>query len=78
MSLKDLNNVLVTVPTLEYHNKNWSWTDMLMEVKRDYKNAIVHQVGQASRPDRTHLLAGISVLLALWHTTLLREITSSL
>ena len=34
----------MTVPTLEYHNNNWTWTDMLMEVKKDYKNAIVHQV----------------------------------
>ena len=44
MSYKDLQNVLVTVPTLEYHNRNWTWTDMLMEVKKDYKNAIIHQV----------------------------------
>ena len=53
MSLKDLNDVLVTMPTLEYHNKNWSWTDMLMEVKRDYKNAIVHQVS-ISKPLYQH------------------------
>ena len=32
------------MPTLEYHNENWTWTDMLMEVKKDYKNAIIHQV----------------------------------
>ena len=44
MSFKDLQRQLVTVQTLEYHNKNWTWTNMLMEVKKDYKNAIVHQV----------------------------------
>ncbi len=44
VSIKDLQKVLVTVPTLEYHNQNWTWTDMLLEVKRDYKNAIIHQV----------------------------------
>ena len=43
MSFKDLQNQRVTVPTLEYHNRNWTWTDMLMEVKRDYKIAIVGQ-----------------------------------
>lgn len=43
-SYKDLQNQVMTMPTLEYHNKNWTWTDMLMEVKKDYKNAIIHQV----------------------------------
>ncbi len=43
MSYKDLQNQRVTVPTLEYHNRNWTWTDMLMEVKKDYRNAIVQQ-----------------------------------
>ena len=43
MSFKDLQNQRVIVPTLEYHNKNWTWTDMLMELKKDYKSAIVQQ-----------------------------------
>ena len=43
VSIKDLHNQRVTMPTLEYHNKNWTWTDMLMEVKKDYKTAIVQQ-----------------------------------
>ena len=43
MSLKDLQNQCVVVPTLEYHNRNWTWTDMLMELKKDYKSAIVQQ-----------------------------------
>ena len=41
----NLNQVLVTVPTLEYHNRCCTWTDMLMEIKKDYKSAIIHQVG---------------------------------
>lgn len=43
MSLKDLQNQRVVVPTLEYHDKNWTWTDMLMELKKDYRSAIVQQ-----------------------------------
>ena len=39
----NLNQVLVTVPTLEYHNRCCTWTDMLMEIKKDYKSAIIHQ-----------------------------------
>ncbi|KAL5477873.1 hypothetical protein EMCRGX_G024726 [Ephydatia muelleri] len=39
----NLNHVLVTVPTLEYHNRCCTWTDMLMEIKKDYKSAIIHQ-----------------------------------
>lgn len=44
VSIKDLQNQRVMLPILEYHNKNWTWTDMLMEVKKDYKNAIISQV----------------------------------
>ena len=44
VSFKDLQNQRVMLPILEYHNKNWTWTDMLMEVKKDYKNAIISQV----------------------------------
>ena len=44
VSFKDLQNQRVVLPILEYHNRNWTWTDMLMEVKKDYKNAIISQV----------------------------------
>lgn len=43
VSFKDLQNQRVIVPTLEYHNKNWTWTDMLMELKKDYRSVIVQQ-----------------------------------
>ena len=35
---------MVTVPTLEYHNCNWTWGDMLMEVKKIYKQHIIQKV----------------------------------
>ncbi len=46
VSLKDIQNGRFTIPTLEYHNKNWTWTDMLMEVKKDIKTVIVQQVSE--------------------------------
>ena len=49
VSFKDLQNQRVMLPILEYHNRNWTWTDMLMEVKKDYKNAIISQVGTTTQ-----------------------------
>ena len=43
-NLKDVQDFMVTVPTLEYHNRNWTWTDMLMEVKKVYKQHIIQKV----------------------------------
>lgn len=43
-NLKDVQDFMVTVPTLEYHNCNWTWTDMLMEVKKVYKQHIIQKV----------------------------------
>lgn len=43
VSFKDLQNQRVIMPTLEYHDKNWTWTDMLMELKKDYRSVIVQQ-----------------------------------
>ena len=62
VSFKDLQNQRVTVPTLEYHNRNWTWTDMLMEVKKDYKMAIVGQtiksaIGMKAADDMTGLVS---------------------
>jgi len=45
-NLKDVQDFMVTVPTLEYHNCNWTWTDMLMEVKKVYKQHIIQKVSE--------------------------------
>ena len=44
ISVKEMHDQLVTVHTLEYHNKKCTWRELLMEVKKDYKNAIISQV----------------------------------
>ena len=48
-NLKDIQDFMVAVPTLEYHNRNWTWTDMLMEVKKVYKQHIIQKVGVVKR-----------------------------
>ena len=42
--MKEMHDQLVTVQTLEYHNRNCTWRELLLEVKKDYKNAIISQV----------------------------------
>lgn len=39
-----MQDQLVTVQTLEYHNLNLSWRALLLELKKDYKSAIIAQV----------------------------------
>lgn len=39
-----MHEQLVTVQTREYHNKKWTWRELLLEVKKDYKTAIISQV----------------------------------
>jgi hypothetical protein len=43
ISVKEMHEQLVTVPTVEYHNLNMSWRALLLEIKKDYKNAIITQ-----------------------------------
>ena len=43
-NIKDVQDFMVTVPTLEYHNCNWTWADMLMEIKKVYKQHIIQKV----------------------------------
>ena len=40
----DIDNFKVSTPTLEYHNRNWTWKDLFMAIKRDCKQAIVPKV----------------------------------
>ena len=44
ISVKEIHDQVVTIPTLEYHNTNWSWRALLLEIKKDYKNTIIAQV----------------------------------
>ena len=44
ISVKEMHEHLVTVPTLQYHDLNMSWQDLLLEIKKDYKTAIIAQV----------------------------------
>ena len=48
-NIKDVQDFMVTVPTLEYHNRNWTWGDMLMEVKKVYKQHIIQKVSARSK-----------------------------
>lgn len=41
-----MHEQLVTVPTLQYHDLNVSWQDLLLEIKKDYKRSIISQVRQ--------------------------------
>ena len=42
--MKEITDHIVTIPTIEYHNLNLSWRALLLDVKKDYKNAIISQV----------------------------------
>ena len=44
ISVKEMYDQIVTIQTLEYHNLNLSWRALLLEIKKDYKNAIIAQV----------------------------------
>lgn len=71
VSFKDLQNQRVVVPTLEYHNRNWTWTDMLMELKKDYKSAIVQQtiksaIGMKGSNDVAGLVSPKSKRFVVW------------
>lgn len=42
-NIEDVEDVRVNLPTLEYHNKTWSWHDLLMEIKKESQKALVSQ-----------------------------------
>lgn len=52
----DIDNFKVSTPTLEYHNRNWTWKDLFMAIKRDCKQAIVPKVVTAR-----HCLVGVVI-----------------
>ena len=62
-NIKDVQDFMVTVPTLEYHNRNWTWGDMLMEVKKVYKQHIIQKV--CDIPPHDHLNAFLLLYMCM-------------
>ena len=45
----DVHDFSLVVPTLEYHNRTWTWHDLLMAMKKDCINVLVSQVSREPR-----------------------------
>ncbi|EDO35088.1 predicted protein [Nematostella vectensis] len=43
-NITDVRDFNLTIPTLEYHNRTWTWHDLLMAMKKDCINVLVSQV----------------------------------
>ncbi|XP_022101959.1 protein KIAA0100-like isoform X3 [Acanthaster planci] len=42
-NIEDVHNFHLVLPSLEYHNCTWTWLDLLMVLKKEYKQALVSQ-----------------------------------
>ena len=42
-NLEDLHNVSIILPTIEYHNRTWTWLDLFMALKNDSKRVLLSQ-----------------------------------
>ena len=42
--MTDVSNFHLLLPTLEYHNKTWTWLDLLLAMKGDCKRVLISQV----------------------------------
>ncbi|KAI2804677.1 hypothetical protein BLOT_003665, partial [Blomia tropicalis] len=42
-NLEDLHDVNLMLPTVEYHNRTWTWLDLLMSLKNDSKRVLLSQ-----------------------------------
>src|SRR5699024_5906413 len=42
-NLEDLHDVSLVLPTFEYHNRTWTWLDLLMALKGDSKRVLLSQ-----------------------------------
>ena len=40
----DVHDFSLVIPTLEYHNRTWTWHDLLMAMKKDCVNVLLSQV----------------------------------
>ncbi|XP_028400324.1 protein KIAA0100-like [Dendronephthya gigantea] len=43
-NLVDVHNFRLTLPTLQYQNRTWTWLDLMLVMKKDYKQVLVGQV----------------------------------
>lgn len=43
----DVHDFSLLIPTLEYHNRTWTWHDLLMAMKKDCVNVLVSQVSSS-------------------------------
>ena len=43
-NIADLHEVTLILPMMEYHNKTWTWLDLLMAMKNDSKKDVIAQV----------------------------------
>lgn len=55
----DVHNFSLVIPTLEYHNRTWTWHDLLMAMKRDCKDVLLSQVRPTAQQFLNSLLARI-------------------
>ncbi|XP_067034079.1 bridge-like lipid transfer protein family member 2 isoform X1 [Acropora muricata] len=50
----DVHDFSLVIPTLEYHNRTWTWHDLLMAMKKDCINVLVSQAIK----EKLHLVGG--------------------
>lgn len=50
----DVHDFSLVIPTLEYHNRTWTWHDLLMAMKKDCVNVLVSQAIK----EKLHLVGG--------------------
>ncbi|XP_068677612.1 bridge-like lipid transfer protein family member 2 isoform X2 [Montipora foliosa] len=53
-NITDVRNFSLVIPTLEYHNRTWTWHDLLMAMKKDCVNVLVSQAIK----EKLHLVGG--------------------
>ena len=58
-NIMDVHNFSLVIPTLEYHNRTWTWHDLLMAMKRDCKDVLLSQVRPTAQQFLNSLLARI-------------------
>ncbi|KNE67589.1 hypothetical protein AMAG_12040 [Allomyces macrogynus ATCC 38327] len=48
-NIEDINDFVLTMPTLEYRNRTWTWLEFLTQVKKDVFFAVLGHTGQLLR-----------------------------